>query len=256
MRRGLALLLAALAAHAAADTRRFIACPVYRDTVQGRKSGCWMATELETGQRFDLQQAHTKPQLGQEVLVEGELPPEGERENQFCGAVLLKPVRVSVLPTPCPATVLPAEGYPGKLFQLPGSVLTPNHLPQPMPAPPHRTQRFALQFDLNDDYLLYQHAEVPLQHAARLAKLGKAERVVVTGYAATVPTTVSGREIREDLAVAEARARMVAEALQRLGVAPALLKLAWHGDPSPEDGAPPALREASKRRATVEVVIP
>ncbi|RZJ13713.1 MAG: hypothetical protein EOP39_00170 [Rubrivivax sp.] len=254
--RAAAIALALLAAQAAAETKRFVSCPVYRDTVQGRKSGCWLATELESGQQFDLQQAHTKPQLGHEVLVEGELPPQGQRESNFCGAVLLKPVRVSVLSTPCPAVVLPAEGYPGKLFQLPGSVLTPNHLPQPMPAPPYRTQRLTLQFDLNDDYLLYQHAEVPLQQAARLARLGGAERVVVTGYAATVPTRVSAREIREDISVAGARARMVAEALKRLGVAPALLKVQWHGDPPPDEGAPPALREASKRRATVEVVIP
>ena len=27
------------------DLHTFVACPVYRDTNQGRKSGCWLATE-------------------------------------------------------------------------------------------------------------------------------------------------------------------------------------------------------------------
>ena len=41
-------------AGAAAETVRFIACPIYRDTDAGRKSGCWLADERASGTRFDV----------------------------------------------------------------------------------------------------------------------------------------------------------------------------------------------------------
>ena len=40
----LSLLLASGTAHAQ-ELRTFIACPVYRDTDAGRKSGCWLADD-------------------------------------------------------------------------------------------------------------------------------------------------------------------------------------------------------------------
>lgn len=235
---------------------RFITCPVYRDTVNARKSGCWLATDLATGQRYDLQQAPTKPQLGQPVLVEAAVP--NQPEADVCGAVVLKPVRVSVMPGEfghCPAVVLPAEGYPGKRFELPGSVMTPNHLPQPQPAAPYRSRSFVIEFDWGDDYLRYQHAEVILQQAVRLAQLGRAQRIVVDGYAATQPVAVSGQLLAEPAALAQARAQMVAEALRRLGWPVQLTTVLHHSDPAPLPDAPPPLQEASKRRVTLQVAI-
>ncbi|HEV7694602.1 MAG TPA: hypothetical protein VGO52_27440, partial [Hyphomonadaceae bacterium] len=78
MRRLLALLLAAMAAspanaQAPGDTVRFISCPIYRDVDAGRKSGCWLADERESGRRFDIGNAPTKPDWNHEVLVEGKI---------------------------------------------------------------------------------------------------------------------------------------------------------------------------------------
>ena len=62
------------AAADAAETVSFIACPVYRDTDAGRKSGCWLADESGTGRRFDISRAPSKPDWNHEILVEGVAP--------------------------------------------------------------------------------------------------------------------------------------------------------------------------------------
>ena len=233
---------------------RFVACPVYRDTVNARKSGCWLVTDPATGLRYDLQQAPTKPQLGQAVLVEAAVPATPQAD--VCGGIVLAPVRASVLAEACPATVIPAEGYPGKMFVLPGSVMTPNHLPQPQPQPPYVTQRFTIEFDFNDDYLRYQHAEVLLQTAVRLATRGRATRIQVTGHATTGASTVSGQRLAEGAGLARARAEMVAEALVRLGWPRDRMVVRWGDNAAPAADTAPALAEASRRRVDVEVVVP
>lgn len=234
---------------------RFVGCPVYRDTDAGRKSGCWLADDPASGLRFDLQQAHTKPQLGQEVLVEGWRPDAPRRQTRDCGGEVLERVRVSVLPGRCPALLLPAEGFPGRNFVLPGTVMTQNHLPQPMPAPPFETRQFTILFDHGDDYLLYQHAEVQLQEAVRLARLGGARRIDISGHAATQPQRVSGRVLAEPASLAMQRARMVAEALVRLGWPRAQVGTTAQADPPLPSGTHALMAAASQRRVTITVPI-
>ncbi len=250
----LALLLL-LATAWADEPLRFVGCPVYRDTDAGRKSGCWLADDPASGLRFDLQQAHTKPQLGQEVLVEGWRPDAARRQTRDCGGEVLERVRVSVLPGRCPPLQLPAEGFPGKNFVLPGTVMTQNHLPQPMPAPPFETRSFTILFDHGDDYLLYQHAEVQLQEAVRLARLGGARRIEVSGHAATLPQRVSGRTLAEPAALAMQRARMVEEALVRLGWPRTQVASTAQADPPPRAGTHALMAAASQRRVTITVPI-
>lgn len=253
---GFALLLA-VAGVSAQEAVRFVGCPVYRDTDAGRKSGCWLVDDPASGRRFDLQQGHTKPQLGHEVLVEGLLPAtaEGRDDTRDCGGRVLQQPRVSVLPGRCPAVTLPAEGHPGKAFVLPGTVMTANHLPQPLPAPPFRPSTTHIRFDHGDDYLLYQHAEVLLQDAVRLARLSGTRRIDVTGHAATQPQAVSGRVLAEPAALAEARARMVEEALVRLGWPRSQVQRTVQLDPPAPAGTPPALVTASQRRVTLTVPV-
>jgi hypothetical protein len=167
---------------------------------------------------------------------------------------MLKPVRVSVLPTQCPSFMLPAEQYTGRPFILPSTVLSPTFVPRKPPAPPFTDQTYTIYFELNSDFLMYQHAEVLLDAAVQYFDAAKPKRVIVTAYAATKPIEVSGRTIVESLAVAKARAAMIVEALTRLRVPRAMIQVETRGDPSPEgELAAAGLIEPSKRRATVRL---
>ena len=225
----------------------FIACPVYRDTNQGRKSGCWLADDHESGVRYDIGGGRAKPQIGHEVLVEGVVA----NSTDVCGGAVLAPVYTAVLETRCPAVMLPPENYPGRAFQVSAkSVLPPMDVERPLPPPPYESRQWVIQFNFQSDFLLYQYSEVILDAAARYIKASRAKRIDVTGFAATKAMQVSGRTLAESSALARTRAESVAEALRRLGVDPRLIHVSWRGSPDPialDDG----IEEPSKRRVTI-----
>jgi outer membrane protein OmpA-like peptidoglycan-associated protein len=225
----------------------FIACPVYRDTNQGRKSGCWLADDHESGVRYDIGGGRAKPQIGHEVLVEGVMA----NAPDVCGGAVLAPVHTAVLETRCPAVMLPPENFPGRAFQVSAkSVLPPMDVERPLPPPPYESRQWVIQFNFQSDFLLYQYSEVILDAAARYIKASGAKRIFVTGYAATKDMHVSGRTLAESSILAKTRAESVAEALRRLGVDPRLMHVSWRNDPEPipSDGG---LDEPSKRRVTI-----
>jgi hypothetical protein len=235
-------------ATAAHNVKLFAGCPVYRDSDSGRKSGCWLVTDLADGTRYDVTLGRIKPILGRKILVEGIV---SARDTSACGAIVLEPVNVSVLETQCKAHLIPAEGYPGHRFVLPKDVMQPTHVPRKLPTPPYEPQSYTIEFELASDFLLYQYSEVILERAALYAQASKARRIDIVGYAATQPMLVSGERIAEDLAIAKARALMVAEAFARLGISREALHLSWH--PTPMGPSPEALVQSAKRR--VEVMI-
>jgi len=238
------------AAQAQAPIKQFIGCPIYRDTDAGRKSGCWLVTDPADGLRYDVTPALLKPLLGRQILVEGAVSKDDPGQ---CGGIVLEPVSVSVLPDDCKEFLIPAEGHPGRPFVTPTSVLQPSTVPRQLPPPPYETREYTILFELNSDFLVYQYAEMIIENAVLYTRASKPQYVRITGYAATRGSNVSGRHIREDISLAEARARMVAEAFTRLGVPSSALQLNWEGEPSsstaPEDG----LVEAAKRRVTITI---
>lgn len=255
MRRRLALLLAVLAAspanaQAAGETVRFISCPIYRDVDAGRKSGCWLADERESGRRFDIGNAPTKPDWNHEVLVEGKV----SSAPDACGGVVLEPVRVSVLPGACTRQMMPAESFKGRAFVLPERNVRPVAVPRPAPQPPFTERSFFLLYDFNRDFLVYQLDDYLLDQAVTYIRGVRPKRIVVTGFAATTPASVSGRKIAEDAAVAKSRAQSVTEALVRMGVDPKIVETKWQGAAAPA-AAPGAdgLVEASRRRVEIRV---
>jgi outer membrane protein OmpA-like peptidoglycan-associated protein len=255
----LAFALLALSATARADeapaagvVKRFIGCPVYRDTDAGRKSGCWLASDPVDGVQYDVTSGRIKPILGQKVLIEGITTSTG---RDLCGGVLLEPVSVSVLDETCKAFLIPAEGHPGRRFALPAETMQPTTVARSLPPPPYSTREFAIQFELNSDFLVYQYAEMIIEKAVLYTKASKARRVLITGYAATRGADISGQRIRENLAIAEARAKMVAEAFARLGVPRELLKLEWRAEPTHAAPAADGLAEAAKRRVEIRVEV-
>lgn len=237
------------AAPGASDAVSFVACPIYRDTDAGVKSGCWLAADPANGRRYDVSLGRTKPQIGREVLVEGIV----SRQPDVCGGVVLEPVKVSVLDSPCKGFVIPAEGYPSRSFVPPPEVMQPTDVPRPRPPPPYESREFVIEFDLQSDFLAYQYSEVILEHIYQYILAAKPRIVRVVGYAAARPIEVSGRRLAEDRSLAEQRALMVTEALRRLGVSPAILKTEWDTDPPPAAGAPPGLAESSRRRVSIVV---
>jgi len=256
VRRVLALLLAACAAgpanaQAAGESVRFISCPIYRDVDAGRKSGCWLADERESGRRFDIGNAPTKPDWNHEVLVEGKVSSAADA----CGGVVLEPVRVSVLPGTCTRQMLPAEGFKGRAFVLPERNVRPVAVARPAPQPPFTERSFFLLYDFDRDFLVYQLDDYLLDQAITYIRAVAPKRIVVTGFAATTPAKVSGRLIAEDLAIAKARAQSVTEALVRFGVDPKNIETKWQSEAKPAD-APGAdgLAEASRRRVEIRVV--
>jgi outer membrane protein OmpA-like peptidoglycan-associated protein len=233
---------------AAADIKRYVACPIYRDVDVGRKSSCWLATEAASGIRYDIGESPVKPQLGREVLVEGVVA----KDADVCGGPVLNPVRVSVLDTTCARVMLPAEAYAGRRFVLP-EVLPPRHVRRPAPAPPYEPREFTIYFEWNSDFLRYQHAEIAIDKALTYIKASRAKQIVVTGFADGDGFVFPQGRLVEPLSLARARAAMVAEALQRLGVPKASIALRFHARGKPDALARTGLLGPSKRRATIGV---
>lgn len=248
----LAMMMAAPAsAQAPGETVRFISCPIYRDVDAGRKSGCWLADERETGQRFDIGNAPTKPDWNREVLVEGRV----SAEVDSCGGIILEPVRVSVLAGACTRQMLPAEHFQGRPFVLPPRNVRPMSEARPAPEKPFTTKTFHVLFDFDRDFVVYQLSDFLLDQAITYVRAVKPKKIVVTGYAATTPAMVSGRSIAEKAEIAKSRAQSITEALVRVGVDPKIIETSWKTAAGTVD-APGAdgLAESSRRRVEIKVI--
>jgi hypothetical protein len=211
------LMLAAPAAAQAQETAalvRFVACPIYRDADAGRKSGCWLVDDPATGARWDVSLSPYKPDWNFAVLVEGRAAGAGP---EACGGRVLDPVRTSRLyDQPCVRHMLPAEGFPGRRYKLQGRYIDPLSVARKVPPGPYGERTFPVYFEFDNDFLVYQYDDYLLDRAVTWLRAAKPKRVVVIGYAATVPETVSGRRIAERPELAKERAETVAETLRRL----------------------------------------
>ena len=195
------------------DYVRFVSCPVYRDADSGKKSGCWLADERASGRRYDVSQSPYKPDWNRAVLVEGRVTAD---RTAPCGSTVLNPVRTSVLSEPCQRHMLPAEGHPGRKFVLPARNLTPLSVPRKAPAGPFAARTFPVFFEFDRSFVVYQYSDFLLDNAAQWIIAAKPAKVIVTGYAATEPESVSGLTLAERPEVASERAEIVAESLRRL----------------------------------------
>jgi len=234
------------------EQQRFIACPIYRDTDAGRKSGCWLVDEAASGQRFDISRAPTKPDWNHEVLIEGV---RSKLQDEACGGIVLDPVRVSVLPGACTRRVLPAETFPGRVFVLPPRNLRPLSEPRKPVGPPYPRRRFFLFFDFDRSFLVYQLDDFLLDQAATYILAAHPRKVIVTGFAATGASQVSGRTLAEHGAVATLRAESIAESLRRLGVPAEKLVVRSRTGASPVDVEDAdGVVEASRRRVEIDAL--
>lgn len=192
---------------------RFIGCPIYRDTDFGRKSGCWLVDDRESGRRYDISLSPHNPDWNFEVLVEGRI---SDAPTDACGATVLTPVRASILPRPCPRHMLPAEAHPGRQFVRPARTVQPLTATRAAPAGPYEGRTFALFFEFDRAFITYQYGDYLLDQASAWIDAAQPRAVIVTGFAATQRETVSGQVIAERPEVARERADAVALALRRL----------------------------------------
>jgi outer membrane protein OmpA-like peptidoglycan-associated protein len=243
------LLIAAAAPQGGAV--RFITCPIYRDTDAGKKSGCWLADDRETGRRFDVSRGPSKPDWSHEVLVEGRLASDVAGN---CGGLVLDPVRTSILPGECPRHMLPPEGFAGNKFALPMRNVRPLSEARPVPARPFTDRTFRLVFDFDKAFVVYQLDDYLLDQAISYIRAVNPRRVIVTGWAATGPTYVSGRRIAEKPEIARIRAEKLRLALVRLGVPREKLVVRWRtGAQAVDADGADGLAEPSRRRADIDV---
>jgi hypothetical protein len=244
-------LIAPLFAASAADTSqavRFVACPVYRDTDAGLKSGCWLATDPATGIQWDVTMSPYKPDWNYAVLVEGLAAAAGDRP---CGARVLEPVRTSRLVTPCTRHMLPAEGHPGRKFVLPARNIRPLTNPPPPPPGPQAERTFTLFFEFDRAFVVYQYGDYLLDQAAHWIRATKPKRLIVTGYAASDPEIVSGMTISERPEIAAERAETVALSLSRLFPEIAIEVRAYPGSSVIPDPDADGIAGQSQRRAEI-----
>jgi outer membrane protein OmpA-like peptidoglycan-associated protein len=251
-----AIVAAALAAAfsgAANDTAhdlRFVACPTYRDTDAGAKSGCWLVDDPASGIRYDVSRAPSKPDWNAAVLVEGRQT--GEAANP-CGGVVLEPVRTSVLDQPCTRFMLEAEGYPGRKFTLPQRNVRPLYEERKRPDRPFAARTIMIPFDFGKAFIVYQLSDYYIDQAINYALDVQPARVTVTGFAASNPSVVSGKSLAEPEALAKTRAELVARALVLRGVPRAAITVATGAPSVRDDEAFDGLRAPSQRRVEVSV---
>lgn len=238
----------ALAASDAREAVSFVACPIYRDTDAGRKSGCWLADDPASGVRYDVTASPTKPDWNHAILVEAFVSRE---KGNPCGGVLLDPVRVAVLDDACTRHILPAENFAGRRFALPRRNVRPLYEARPAVAKPYAAKTFVIPFDFGSSFVIYQLTDYYLDAAINYALDIQPAEVTITGFAATGAESLSGRVLREPQALAKSRADAMARAFRLRGVTVA--RIATGRSSSSDDEAFDGLDAPSFRR--VEIMI-
>lgn len=197
------------------DAVRFIACPVYRDTDAGRKSGCWLASDPASGIRYDVTAAPTKPDWNHAILVEGFVEADA---GDPCGGTVLGPARVSVLDVPCTRHLIKAEGYAGRRFALPERNVRPLYEARKKPEPPFQEARFTIPFDYQGSFVVYQLTDYYVDATINYALDVQPATIEITGHAQTTPQSVSGETLVEPANLADTRAKVIQQALVMRGV--------------------------------------
>lgn len=258
-------------AHAAPPSteRNFLACPIVLDT---QDVPCWVA-EYE-GERYFLavQTGRTAgvtfvPQLKHRVLVEGTAHPE---EPRMCGGIVLRPVKLSVMPEVEPncGKMLPGDGYTtkgprpiGPDGDPPGGKSTAVRMRPPGPsraeieaafradAAAGKPREFEILYFFGSNYLPFPVEQATVDQAADYFAATHDSRVVVTGYRGQANLS-NGRKLTEEKSLARERAEKVAAILEDFGVPRDRMEVKWIDEPQHNNG----VLDWQRRRVIVSVV--
>ena len=248
--------VSAAAACLAADGphKNFVSCPIVRDTAS---VPCWLA-EYDGELYFltiqsDVTSPVTPPWLGHRVLVEGSVSPE----PRICGAIVLKPVHLSVMPEPDAScnTMLPAEERYNLTFEPPrppgpskGRLAFDNAPPpaRPSPAALPSTKEFVVPYDF-DGLVGFNHARV-LTDVLEFARAVKAREIEIVGYRGAARLS-NGQLMAEDADLGKRRAEQLAMLLQGANLTSPSYKVTWHD----ESGKAIGVDDYALRRAVITV---
>jgi hypothetical protein len=257
------LMACATAISAEQSTRRsFVSCPIVRDTAS---VPCWLSQyEGETYflvLQTDVSSPVTPPWLGHRVLVEGEV----SDEPRICGGVVLKSVRLSVLPaldSSC-NQVLPAEERYNLTFEPPrppgpskgrlafdnsaGPRAPRGSAPAPVVDAP---KQFVIPYEF-DGMVGFSHPRY-LRPVLDHALAAKAARIEVVGYRGAALLS-NGSTLTEEDGIGRKRAEQVAMLLKstELQSAEFQFNVRWEDAPSPVNG-----KDDYKTRQVVVTVHP
>jgi len=254
-----------VATTATAQDVRFVACPIYRDTNyhesnpdhHGRRTGCWLVDDPETGIRYDVNDSWSKPDFAYGVLVEGDIK-EGAEDT--CGGIQLGPVRTSILyDRECPRRSLMAEGYTSRPPLFSERYVMPGFVERDLPDPPYRTMTFSPTFDFDSAFMTFNLSDYALDQAIyyyRQVGADNVSKVIVTGWAATEPEVISGVTLAERLEVAQERVDGIVTTLLRMGIPEDRIETHAYGNAEVSDTEyADGLEETSRRRADITVVV-
>jgi len=239
-------------ADAGKQTKRanFVACPLVRNTYVP----CWLAQKdgelYYLGPQGDLGAPFHPPQLKHRALVEGVV----SDEPRICGGIVLKPVRVSVLPEIDEScnTILPADGYPDPPHHRTPGPSNSEREERPRPArdvadAPLAPRSFDVPFAFDVGQHLYSRDSQIVSNAARHAAAAKASKVEIIGYRGGALLS-NGERLMEREDVGSLRAEMIRNMLLHAGVAQSTLQVRSMAAEEPD-----GIDDFQLRRATIVV---
>jgi hypothetical protein len=229
------------------ETRRsFVSCPMVRDT---QSVPCWLA-EYEGELYFltlqtDVSAPVTPPWLGHKVLVEGKAAPD---EPRICGGVVIKDVRLSVLPeidTSC-NTILPAEERYNLTFEPPrppgpsggrlafdGARQGPPAAQRPEAAASTAVREFTVPYTF-DGMVGFGHPRF-LTPVIRHAVEVKARQIEIIGYRGAALLS-NGQTLVEAEGIGRRRAQQIATIMKGSDLESPEFKVTWIDEPAPVTG--------------------
>jgi outer membrane protein OmpA-like peptidoglycan-associated protein len=250
------LAAASFMTHASGTQIVFVGCPILRNTALP----CWLGEDrgelYYLGPQGDLTAKFYPPEFQHKMLVEGEI----SDAPRICGGIVLKPVKVSVLPdldVTCNVT-LPAAGFadpPNNRGPGPSGARGVAPKPPPRPVPivytaPFIARHFDVMFNA-DTERLWMDAQNVIEAAAHYADVADARRIDITGYRA-VTRLSNGQNYVERADIAKRRAEVVEQALRTLVVpAKTHLTMSWRDSAAPSSALQPG---PDGRRVSLTVV--
>lgn len=245
---------AALAAPPAGSNISFVSCPIVRDTPS---VPCWISDY--DGDRYyltiqsDVSAEVQPPMLGHQVLVEGVV----SDEPQICGGIVLKQVRLSVMPerdANCNQVLPVEEAYRidfnprppgpsagGLAFAAPAGGAGPR-TPAPVPTGP---QKIDIYFDF-DRGVSFRHPD-NLMSVIRRAQQTGAKKLKVIGTRGAHRLS-NGQMLRESANVGQRRAEEISGLLKGAGL-DLPTEVVWVDAQNEADG----IEDWRSRRVTVEM---